>query len=263
MNKFRKNLPVCEIMIPKSLTDILNINEDLKEEHRNRQTRIFYPHGRDRCSVEVNKLVYLGPKLLDFIFKDTTVSLQTRSIETGGFGVADGFSTILCDHNGYPLKVEANSTPRLGLPVAFKRTTYEDVYVIKAKAKFNEGDGILAKAMQNPWDKEKTSEVVSIWRRRVLPEWMKFSLDTENLVDQLTEACDSTLIELQDAKCNPVLRYALTAALNKAKCENCEHIHYGLAARRGEKEPSNNQTPIEAVIASGRTVKTRHKIITM
>ena len=263
MIKFRKNLPVCELMIPKSLENILDINEELKEAHKNKATRLFHKHGKDRCSIEVGKLRFLGPGLLALIFKDTLVTLMTRSIETGGFGIADGFATILCDHNGYPLKVEANYSPKLGKPTAYKRTSFEDVYVVKAKARYNQGDGMLAKAMQNPWDKEKESKVVGVWRRRVLPEWKNFTLDLENMVEQLTEACDSTLVEVQDAKCNKVLRYALNAALKKAKCENCDHIHYGLAARKGEVEPDNNMTSQEAVLASGKSVKTNTKVITL
>jgi hypothetical protein len=262
--RFKQNLPVCEILLHKSLSDVLSTSPNLKDTQNSKETRLFYPKRGYKCSIQVDRLSSLGPNLLAAIFKDTRLSLLTRSIEAGGFGVASGSSTILCSKNGHPLSLEAHDKPHMGVPTAFRRSMEEPVIVLKMRSSVSKGCRMMDQVLTGEELVDNYDyDVEGAYWREVSKKWQNFQLDLASPVEQLTEACDSTSREIQGYQCSKALEPVIRAAMAKSTCLDCTHIHYGLVSRLGEAEPANNMTTIEDVIRSGRRATRDNKLITL
>lgn len=233
-------LPVCELTIHRPYDELIALDPMFRDH--------LFSH-RDKCSVEVSRILNLPKDKAVLLLGGSEVALSARVRETGGFKTTEGDAEIICSEEGLPLRGSCAKEPEPFRHTLWYRTHHHPVLILRAISTFPEGDGMIANATGALWDKSrKESTFRGVWKRSVPQEWRMFTPDIENLEEQLTTACESTAEVQLHSFSMPTLKYAIEAATDKAKCDRCTHTHYGLiAVKVGEPQPDHNLTKKKAI----------------
>lgn len=198
--------------------------------------------GQPKTTIQVDLLVnrYSDEELINIFGEvEDKVRLSMRSVEYGGFMVREGKAMVLCGQAGEPLRGQSGKNRVPFKPSLWNRSV-DPIFIVRAKSWISEMKEL------DEITKELPAELLGVFCREIPDQFKSFDFEGEHSIrDVLISAADSTFPNKMKDYSEVTLESAINAAISKACCEGCTHVHYGsVTVREGEPQPEHNVTPV-------------------
>lgn len=229
-------LPIAELIIPAAHSKLVEVVPNLAKDARD-YTKFS---GKPKTTVQVDFLVnrYSDEELATIFGEvEDKVRLSMRSVEYGGFMVRDGKSMVLCGQAGEPLRGQSGKN-RVPFKPSLWNRSFDPVFIIRAKSWISDIKGMDQITPEHP------SKIIGVYCREIPDEfrYLDFGATDVDIRELLINAASSTQAHELEEYSEQTLGSAIKAALGKASCECCTHVHYGHVTGN-DKQPDHNLTP--------------------